>query len=194
MDELVFPEEKILRDTIFPDLLRGRPEWDKPHTEAVVYWMKYLLTFVALDPKVMITAAYAHDWGYVGLFDDSGIADYDTIQARKVRHMDIGAARIEQFLRKHMSDTYTDAQIERVAHLVRVHDKLEHLTDEDELLLMEADTLGALDSDRVKPTYSKVDNEKYMLEVQNRRRSRFIHAEAIRICDVLIEKRSSLYQ
>lgn len=191
MDDLTFPEEQRLRDAIFPDLLKGRPEWDKPHTEAVVYWMKHLLKFVSLDSKVMITAAYAHDWGYIGLFEGSGTADFDTVQDRKARHMEIGAVRIEQFLRRELSESYSDTQIKRITHLVRVHDKMEQLTDEDELTLMEADTLGALDADRVKSTYSKADNEKYMVEVRERRRSRFIHAEALRVCDILIEKRNA---
>ncbi|NCO12285.1 MAG: hypothetical protein COZ34_04455 [Candidatus Pacebacteria bacterium CG_4_10_14_3_um_filter_34_15] len=75
--------ERVLKQIILKDLSKGRKNFDKPHTEAIVYWMKHLLKMLEekkvpktndqprLDSQVLITAAYAHDWRYVGLFSNS---------------------------------------------------------------------------------------------------------------------------
>lgn len=187
-----FPEEKVLRGVILPDLERGRPDFDRPHTEAVVYWMKVLVEGSGLDEKVMITAAYAHDWGYIDLFPEG--SSYEAIQKMKSRHMEKGAEEIRGLLEGELSEGYSDAQIERVAHLVGVHDRLEQLKDEDEVMLAEADTLGALDVDRVKPTFSAGDNGKYLDEVKVRRRPLFVHERATRVFEELFKKRRDYYE
>jgi len=198
-----FSEEKVLREVILPELKEGRPDFDLAHTEAVVVWMKRLLESLgfgptkgekndsAIDARVMVTAAYAHDWGYVGLFPDG--ANYDQVQAMKPKHMEKGAEKIEKLLKEKLSDGYTNNQIDRVAHLVRVHDKLEVVSDEDELLLVEADTLGALDADLVTPTFSKADNQRYVVELERKRRPLFIHKAAVKAYDELLIKRINFY-
>jgi HD superfamily phosphodiesterase len=180
-----------LEKVIFPDLERGRLGWDLPHTKAVVYWMGELLEEVRLDPKVMIAASYAHDWGYIDLFPEK--TTYETIQKMKPLHMERGAEKIEKLLRESLSDEFSQKQIERVTHLVAVHDKLGQLKDEDEILLMEADTLGALDVERVAPTFSKEDNARYVEESIMRRRPLFTHLKAIEAFDNLIQKRRDYF-
>ena len=85
--------EKVLRQVILKDLTnKGRPNWDRPHTEAVVYWMKHLLTKLnppELNSKVLITAAYAHDWGYINLFTPGKQATIEEVLPMKKLHMKV---------------------------------------------------------------------------------------------------------
>lgn len=184
--------EQLLQKHIFPDLEKGRPNWDLPHTQAVVYWTKQILPETNLDPLVLITAAYAHDWGYIGLFPHG--ASYDQIQKMKPKHMERGAEMIGKLLKSDNLISYYDSgQIDRIVHLVAVHDKLRQLKDEDEILLAEADTLGALDNNFVKPTFSAADNKKYTQEVRRRRRPLFMHPRAINAFEKLISQREKYY-
>jgi hypothetical protein len=48
------------------------------------------------------------------------------------------------------------------------------LKDNDELVLMEADTLGGLDTDFVTPSWTKEQNAKYLEDVRNKRFPKFI--------------------
>ena len=189
--------ENSIAKKILRDLEKGRRVFDKPHTLAVVYWMKYLLRKLnkkALDPKVLTVSAYAHDWGYVGLFSKKNSDSLKEITDMKLLHMEIGAKKIEKLLRKSFSAFFSDQQIQRISHLVRVHDRVEELRDEDELLLMEVDTLGSLDTDRVKPTFSKSDNDEFLKnQIYNRRFKYFVHQEAIKIGKDLVKKREYFY-
>lgn len=181
-----------LQNHIFPDLEKGRPDWDLPHTKAVVHWTKQILPETTLDPLVSITASYAHDWGYIGLFPDG--ASYDQIQKMKPLHMERGAEMIKTLLMgDELTSSFTQAQIDRVAHLVSVHDKLKQLKDEDEILLAEADTSGALDTNFVTPTFSKADDLKYLKEVERRRGPLFTHQTAIEAYDRLKAQRRAYY-
>lgn len=183
MSELINPQaELILRQTILPDLEKGRKDFDRPHTEAVVFWMKTLLGLLSnpeLDTQVLITAAYAHDWGYIGLFDGLNSDDLLTIRKMKPVHMERGAKKIEELVRLKLSTLFSEDQITRCAHLVLVHDLVETLKDEDELLLMECDTLGMIDVNRVKPTFTKESNSLFMeREIKSRRIPLFLHTQA----------------
>lgn len=199
-----FAEEEILQQVIFPDLLRGRKDFDLPHTKAVVHWMKRILESMLpgstqesimkvgrLDPKVMITAAYAHDWGYIDLFPAG--SGFNKVHEMKARHMEVGAERIGSLLKSRLSKSYSVEQINRIVHLVLVHDKLQVVEKEDEILLVEADTLGALDTDLVKPTFSKIDNDRYLVELKTKRRPLFIHPAAIEAYEVVVKKRIGFY-
>jgi hypothetical protein len=160
--------EKFLVDNIFPDLEKGRPGWDLPHTKAVVYYMKQILHFhPELDPIIMIAAAYAHDWGYVGGFDTTRKASFQEVINKKKMHMEVGARKIEELLSK--SDLFTSEQVEQISHLVSIHDKLKEVDTEAEIVLVEADTLGALDVDLVKPTFTKEENARYISLVLQKR-------------------------
>jgi hypothetical protein len=186
--------EQAIAETILPDLDKGRPDFDKPHTLAVVHWIKHILNHEpALNFKVLVTAAYAHDWGYIGLFDD-GVTDMRDIHTKKQLHMEVGAKKIEVLLQHKLSDQYSQEEISRIKHLVYMHDRVEALADDDEIALMEADTLGALDSDLVKPTFSKKDNDIYIeREVKGRRFLHFKHKSAISVFDELLSKRVNFY-
>ncbi|MBU0975048.1 hypothetical protein KKD03_05105 [Patescibacteria group bacterium] len=208
---LIKPQiEKVLKQIILKDLSKGRKDFDKPHTEAVVHWMKYLLKNIqslqpknsgknsrkssTLDPQVLITAAYAHDWGYVGLFSESKANSLDKILKNKKLHMIRGANMIERLLHQRLSRHFTQNQILKVAHLVLFHDKIKNLINEDEILLMEADTLGMLDTNFIKPTFSKKDHNNFMKKgIRGLRLPHFKHPEAKKIALKLIEKGKSFY-
>lgn len=188
--------EKKLQEKILPELEKGRKDFDRPHTEAVVYWMKQLIAQIQpdIEPKILITAAYAHDWGYIGLFDGVNSSDPKEIAKRKPLHMERGAELIGKFLRQELSEYFSETEIQAVQHLVFMHDRVEELHTEDEILIMEADTLGMLDTDRVKPTFSKTDNERFIeKEIFGRRFKHFRHPFALASGKKLVEKRISFY-
>lgn len=189
--------EHLLKTTILPDLDQGRKNFDKPHTEAVVYWTKQLLQqkpCAHLDAQVLITAAYAHDWGYFQLFEGVNSDDPAEIAQRKPQHMERGAHMIADLIEKDLERYFTLAQKQLVIHLVAVHDQVEKLTTEEELLIMEADTLGMLDADRVKPTFSKAENEIFIQDqFYDRRLPLFKHAFAKQKAAELVKKRVGFY-
>ena len=205
MQQRIHPKiEKTLRQIILKDLSKGRGDFDRQHTEAVVYWMKHLLENdpeviaaikkKSLNPKVLITAAYAHDWGYYGLFKKSEQNDFAAIKKRKPLHMQIGAAKIEQLLFSRLTKQFSDTEILEIAHLVRFHDALEALKTESEILLMECDTLGMLDVDRVTPSFSPEDNAQFMKTgIHGRRLPIFKHKYALEIAERLVQKREAFY-
>lgn len=181
--------EKYLQNSIFPELEKGRKGWDLEHTKAVVYYAKKLLEHhPEIDPTVLITAAYAHDIGYTGLFKKD--QSLQKILNKKDMHMQKGAEMIEILL-KERSDL-TKTQKERIKHLVYVHDRLDSLSDTDELVLMEADTLGALDTDFVSVTFSKAENDRYLKRTAEARLPLFITKEAKILFEENYKKRASI--
>jgi len=157
-----------LIDTIYPELEKGRPNWDKPHTEAVVYHIEQIVNShkeLKLNINVLIIAAFAHDWGYAGLFNDGKEVDYDNIADKKKLHMEIGARKIKNLLKDSFFEFLLEKEKEEIEHLVLVHDRLAGIESINERILLEADTLGGLDSSFVKPTFDKESNEKYIQEI-----------------------------
>ena len=198
--QLIHPYiERILRQVILKDLAnKGRPQWDKPHTEAVVYWMKYLLEKIdnpSLNSKVLITAAYAHDWGYANLFKQRNPITIKQARSQKDLHMKKGVEMIEQLIYQRLPGYFTEAEILRLTHLISVHDYTNQLQDEDELLLMECDALGMIDIERVSPTLSPQENKHFLrTSIDQKRLPRFIHPEAKQVAQELIKKRKKFYQ
>ena len=155
-------------------LKAGRKDWDEPHTRTVVYYATKIGEANGLDTKVLATAAWFHDIGYFGLFENDSSDDYDKIQERKRQHMINGARMAKEFLeRDDVKNEFTKEQKVRVIHLVGVHDKLDQLMDLDEKILMEADSLGAIDIKRVKPSFSKEQMQKYLAGSYKKRFSGF---------------------
>jgi hypothetical protein len=190
--------ERILRQIILKDLAnKGRPHWDKPHTEAVVFWMKHLLEKInnpELNPKVLITTAYAHDWGYANLFKQKNPITIDQARGQKDLHMKKGVEMIERLIYQRLSGYFREAEVLRLTHLISVHDYVDQLQDEDEILLMECDALGMIDVERVPPTLSAAENKKFMKgSILKKRLPKFIHPEAKEIAEKLIEKRTAFY-
>ncbi|QQS39124.1 HD domain-containing protein [Candidatus Woesebacteria bacterium] len=191
------PYEKVLQDAIFPELEKGRPNWDKPHTETVVCYVKKIIEKskeLNLDEDVLIIAAYAHDWGYARLFEKGKRLSLEDINKAKKVHMIIGADNIKNLLTSDEFDFLSNKQKRRVEHLVRVHDNLDILQDTDELVLMEADTLAGLDVKSVKPSFDAVSNARYMRSVYTKRYPLFITDYALDLFAKLFKQRQDYYR
>lgn len=141
----------------------------------------------------MLIAAYAHDWGYANLFTNGKLADYDTVANTKNAHMEVGAKKLKQLLTASFFCFLNEKQKNRAIHLVKVHDQLDKLNDPDEIILLEADTLGAMDIDLVKSTFDKKSNEKYIQELTEKRLPKFITEYSIQEASKLIKKRKDYY-
>lgn len=155
---------QILVENFALDYLnRGRVNWDEPHTRAVSFYAVDLARKNNLNVKVLYTAAWLHDTGYNALFEVGNSDQYDPVQLKKEEHMIKGEIIVNEFFENRwVKGWFLKEEEKRVAHLVRIHDKVNDLIDLDEIVLMEADTLGAIDISRVKPTYNKEEAEKYI--------------------------------
>lgn len=103
--------EELLISKIFPDLEKGRPGWDKPHTEAVVRYIKEIIGAnpnLDLDTDVLIISAYAHDWGYSGLFVAGRPVTLAENADKKEIHMQLGAQKIRELLNETEFDYLTN--------------------------------------------------------------------------------------
>jgi hypothetical protein len=107
---------------------------------------------IEYNEKVLITATYMHDIGYFGLVTEDTPEGHATA---KTGHMEKGATLARQILDKDFEDDYTPPEIERIVHLVFVHDSLDRLSDPDEILLMEADALAHIDPKRCPSSYDR---------------------------------------
>ena len=95
--------EEKLKEKILPDLEKSRGGFDKIHTLEVVEWIKKILKNnpdLKLDRIVLIIAAYAHDWGYSGLFKDDEVMSIDKIKKVKRLHEKLGAEKIKNLLKE----------------------------------------------------------------------------------------------
>lgn len=154
-------------------LSQGRTDWDVPHTISVVYYVGEIAQSVCENLTVLTLAAWFHDIGYFGLF--SGNSDqYNEIKDRKALHMVRGAELAGAFLSQERVSAYVSQdQRRQVVHLVGIHDNIEELSSLPELVLMEADTLGAIDMSRVKVTFDRENGLKYLSELHRRRVPKF---------------------
>jgi putative nucleotidyltransferase with HDIG domain len=160
-----YPEEleKKVEEYALEFLLKGRKEWDEPHTRAVVYYAESIARANDLDVLVLKTTAWLHDIGYFAMFENTDSKNYDSVMDKKAMHMVNGAKLADKFLsRPEIKTYYSDEQKERIIYLVSVHDKIEELAADDEVALMEADTLGAIDISKVATTFDKENAIKYV--------------------------------
>jgi hypothetical protein len=188
--------EEKLKEKILPDLEKSRGGFDKIHTLEVVEWIKKILKNnpdLKLDRIVLIIAAYAHDWGYSGLFKDDEVMSIDKIKKVKRLHEKLGAEKIKNLLKEEIFSSLTDEQKQRCVHLVAVHDKILEIQDTDELVLAEADMLSGIDID----TKTKLDfesNKSYMASALNIRLPKFITEFSENEAKKLIKKRVDYYK
>ena len=188
--ELPVGLESALENYALGFLRQGRQEWDEPHTRAVVYYAKEIAKAEGLNALVLISAAWLHDIGYYGMFEQDESRRYDSVMDRKTAHMVNGARLAEEFLSKpEIKPFYTPEQIEMIVHLVAVHDNIEELWGLEDIALMEADTLGAIDVARVKPTFDKENARKYINnDLTLRRYSRFLTTTGVNLFNQLFPK------
>ncbi len=188
--------EQTLIDTILPELETGRPNWDKPHTILVVKKLREILSHTPqlnLDETVLLIAAYAHDWGYAGLFKNGQKLTLDDVIDQKTAHAKIGVEKLTKLLEIPVFNTLTQIQKDRAVHLVAVHDRLGEWKDLDELILMEADTLGGIDPFELEPGFDPASNEKYMKGVKQSRIPYFVTDYGKREVEKLFKARQEYY-
>lgn len=183
---------KHIKGTILPQLEKGRPNFDLPHTLAVVAKLKAIIQNCPnrdIDEDVLTIVAYLHDWGYTELYKNGK----PIVDNPKIAHMEVGARKSKELLENEAFNFLTSAQKDEIVHLVSVHDFVDRLRTPNELTFLEADTLGALDTSLVKPTFDKSHNDKYIKSVITNRLPKFINnyskEEALR----LIAERQKFY-
>ncbi len=144
-------------------LEKGRPGFDIPHTIAVIYHAGRLANVHQVDPLVLVMAAVLHDIGYYGEFELSEAVGLEGIMDKKAKHMVAGGIMARNFLfGDQIGDEMTVEQKEMVVHLVEVHDKIKELSTDEELVLMKADSLGAIDIGWVLPTFTGDEALRYL--------------------------------
>jgi len=169
--------EEYLKKKILPDLVDSRGGFDKIHTLEVVDWIKQIVDHnprLKLDRTVLVIAAYAHDWGYSGIFKKGQVMNNKIVGSAKPLHMVLGGEKTRKLLADDFFSFLTDDQKERCIHLVAVHDKKYKIKDTDEIVLMEADMLSALDVDTDKPVFDAKSNKAMMDSILNIRLPKFI--------------------
>lgn len=187
--------EKYTKQIIFSDLKKGDPDWDIPHTTAVVHYTKEIIKHsnLDLDPTVLVISAYAHDWGYVPFYKPGKSLSFDEYKEAKKSHADISAQKTNDLLKNEVYIDLTNQRKQRIIHLVAIHDKKDQLKDTDELTLMEADTLGGLDLDFVIPSFDAKGNSKYMTGIREKRLPLFINDYSKNKFEELFKKREEYY-
>lgn len=184
--------ESYLQSIIFPDLERGRPGFDRPHTENVVRYTKQLLaeTDYSQDSTTLLIAAYAHDWGYADLFTSDSL-NYQIIQDAKQQHMEVGAKKTKMLLADRYFNWLSQQQKERIIHLVACHDNMQQISAEDEILLMEADSLGSLDLTGITTKLDPASEAQFIAGFYRKRLPKFKHQLAKDQAEKLIVQRTS---
>lgn len=168
-------------------LVQGRPNFDLPHTRAVVHWA-YVLGVAhnvevtqsdreddLVDLPVLLTAAWLHDIGYFGQFEQ--VASLSEVTDKKALHMLVGAQMARQFLENHATKWLNADQIDQVVLLVSMHDALDKIETILVTLLMEADTIGMMDVDRVQPTYTGLEALQFPDQPKTQERVRLFRTE-----------------
>lgn len=189
--------EKYLQEKILPDLEKSRGGFDGIHTLEVAAWLKEIIQHnpeLKLDETVLLIAAYAHDWGYADIFQDGQVMDFEKVENAKSLHMELGAKKIEKLLKDGFFSFLSEEQKTRCIHLVAVHDKKFEIKDNDEIILMEADMLSALDVNTKKPTLDAESNEKFMQAMLTTRIPKFITEFGKNEAKRLIEVREEYYK
>jgi len=149
---------------------RGRPNWDAPHTTETVDWMEKLVDAEGGNRRVLVSTMWLHDIGYSGLFKGKR-ANFDNVSGDlRAVHMECGA----DIARKILGDLkYPQNEIDRIAHLVSIHDTLAMLESPYEIMVMEADTLGMLSQnliqDPAKSDFSESDQARFITHVRDDR-------------------------
>ena len=196
MDKTLRNLEEYLKEKILPDLETSRGGFDKVHTLEVVDWLKQIVCHnpeLKLDETVLLIAAYAHDWGYSGIFRNGQVMNFEIIENAKKLHMELGAKKVEKLLQDDIFSSLTDEQKVRCVHLVAVHDKKLEIKDVDEIILMEADVLSGLDVNTKKPVLDAESNIKFMESMLNIRIPKFITEFSKKEAKRLIKNREDYF-
>ena len=155
---------KQLEERVLEILKLGRPNWDVPHTLATVYWMKELLKTESGNEKILISTMYLHDIGYSKTKGDFNTRK-GTVDA-KDDHMKNGVIIAKPILE---SLDYNKDEIDEILHLISVHDNIEELSSQNEILVFEADSLAQINISRAKSNFIGNDKIEFIKKFEEKR-------------------------
>ena len=173
-----------MKSKVIPYLEKGRPNWDAPHTLETVDWIKRLLKTEGGNRKILISTMYLHDIGWYNLFDDED-CNYDKVKSKRDEHMKQGAKLSREILNELH---YSPDEIDRIAHIVSIHDNLKKIESPYEFLVMEADVLGQLSAPQKNTGFSRDDYIKFTTFVKDKRRPLFRTKTGKMFLDNLLSK------
>lgn len=137
----------------------GRTGWDIRHTLCAVKWMKKLIKFEGGDEKTLIPAIYFHDAGYEEL--PLGFSHKQCMELKKKKdHGAAGAKLAKKYLTK--IKYFKKPEIERIAYLIKNHNKHDNIKKFDRQLIFEADGLAQIDWHNCPPSYDKKNTELFL--------------------------------
>jgi hypothetical protein len=159
--------EEKLKSEVLKYLEKGKPDWGIPHTLASVYWIRKLIEKEGGNEKILVTVMYLHDVGYP-VFRKG--YSFDEVMQAKAEHIVRGIKIARDILTKLR---YSSSEINEIIHLIEIHDTLDKICSKNEILVMEADSLAQIDTDRVKPTLDKTNHLKFLKHFRDERVPRF---------------------
>ncbi len=175
-------EDKIKKEAL-KYLEQGKEYWDAPHTLAAVDWMRKLIEKEGGNEKILVTTMYLHDIGYM---NKAGYGFDDIMKDTKLNHEEIGAREAGKVLEK--TGGFSPEEIKQIVHLVRYHDHLDNIDTHEKQLVMEADSLAAINWTRVKPTFSKEDTARYLEHFKKIRVNKFRTETGKKFLKILMKK------
>ncbi len=120
------------------------------------------------DEIIVVSAAYLHDIGNVGLLKKG--YTYDDKRKAKIRHMSRGA-KLANRITKELGFTINER--DKISYLVRTHDRLDYLTTIQQRILMEGDSLSMIDYKNVLQTFNKNELDRFLRKYKGRRGAMF---------------------
>jgi hypothetical protein len=147
-------EKKLI---LFVKKIFSSDEWDFLHTLSCVHCMKKIISSVGGNARILIPAMYLHDIGYAGSLQKKYSLD-DRLGA-KLHHMERGIIKAKGILEElHFAEN----EVNKILHLISVHDKLDELKTRDEFLVAEADSLGAIDPEVPQNNFGEDEYARYV--------------------------------
>ncbi|MFA6268813.1 MAG: HD domain-containing protein [archaeon] len=153
--------------------------WDYSHTLSAVKWIKEIIRYEGGNEKILITTMYLHDIGYFGALKENYTLD-ERIEAKK-KHMFVGADMARGILSKL---DYSPEEINKIVHLIEVHDNLDGSKSNNESKVIEADSLAQIDY-IVGNNFGEKDFAKYVRIFEKKRFPRIITSIGKKIFEVL---------
>ncbi|MFH0956037.1 MAG: hypothetical protein V1801_02380 [Candidatus Falkowbacteria bacterium] len=150
----------------------GRTDFDVRHTLCAVKWIKKLIELEGGEEKILIPAVYFHDTGYEKL--PKGYT-HNQCMAAKPDHASQGEQNVKKILPK--LNYFTPEEINRIAYLVKNHDKHSTIKETDRQLLFEADGFAQIDWYDYKPSYDK-KNILLFLKTYFKKRKQYIKTKS----------------
>jgi HD superfamily phosphodiesterase len=152
----------------------GRTNFDIRHTLCAVKWIKKLVKLEGGNEKILIPAIYFHDTGYDEL--PLGYNHQQCLALKKKKdHGEIGAELAKKYLAR--IKYFTKPEIEKIAYLVKNHNKHGNIKKLDRQLVFEADGFAQIDWSDCRPSYDK-KNCVHFLKTTFKHRKKYIKTKS----------------